>query len=256
MAHLLTLLSKGRITRKDYDTILTDFLLATSAHRPAAARIDAHIPNNVTIRAFNAVHQVFNTAELLELVLSFLPPNQIIATAPRVCRGWRDAIETSLLLHRLAFRGADSDTPFTCLGGLNRKKSGIKSITTAYPQNPGQQPQAQVTISIDPETLATALACSPSMAATLVCQPPAKRGTVTMFCRRKRDARRRHSHWKYMYSGDLWAAQGITFRDVSEAVWRWRPRDTVPSRSRVFGCGCDRSMAAVEHLSEVVAEVL
>lgn len=46
---------------------------------------------------------VFNTPELLEDILRYIPERQLRSQAPLVCRGFRDMVRTSLVLRRKLF---------------------------------------------------------------------------------------------------------------------------------------------------------
>jgi hypothetical protein len=63
----------------------------------------------------SAISQTFSTAELIELIITYLPPRDILTNAQRVCKAWHTIISTSPTLQTaLYFRAAPlSPSSFT-----------------------------------------------------------------------------------------------------------------------------------------------
>ncbi|KAK4540809.1 hypothetical protein LTR36_008886 [Oleoguttula mirabilis] len=70
--------------------------------------------NNITLKYRSATYSeltvmslVFNKAELLERILSHVPPRALLAKASRVCKGFNHAVETSIILQRIVTDAPD-----------------------------------------------------------------------------------------------------------------------------------------------------
>lgn len=74
------------------------------------------LPGNITVEHIFArsclepVWKVVNTAELLERILCYIPTEDLVLSVPRVCKGFRDAVEGSSTLLRLSFLEPDFDS--------------------------------------------------------------------------------------------------------------------------------------------------
>jgi len=110
---LLTLLEHGTITKEAYDTILAELSPRGAVSKGTKSGEDSvTLEGNIIIQGppytqLKVAANVFNIPELLEMILAFLPPLFLVCRASRVCKGFRNAIETSLILQRTVFRAPD-----------------------------------------------------------------------------------------------------------------------------------------------------
>ncbi|KAK3704416.1 hypothetical protein LTR37_013839 [Vermiconidia calcicola] len=99
------LLSSGRLTTCEFDKL-------NAVCQKLAAEDDIQIPGNVTLRVpcrrkIEPVSRVLNTPELLEHILAQMLPSDLLLRAQLVCKGFRDAIDSSVRLRRLLYREPD-----------------------------------------------------------------------------------------------------------------------------------------------------
>jgi len=108
LALLSLLLRSNRVSIKDY----------MAYHKLQYTRLSvASINSNINFRhvASSAVQEVFNTAELLEMILLALPTGYLYARAQLACRGFKNAMEASPEFQRrmaVAMRGVDPNPSF------------------------------------------------------------------------------------------------------------------------------------------------
>lgn len=104
-----SLLRAGKITQHEHDTLtaLITHDVSKAAHKDA---LEVSVPGNITIgwsvthRAMEAVAAVLNTAVLLKAILLTVPAADLIVGVPRVCRGFRQAIDASIRLQEKTWR--------------------------------------------------------------------------------------------------------------------------------------------------------
>ncbi|KAK3111180.1 hypothetical protein LTR53_013832 [Teratosphaeriaceae sp. CCFEE 6253] len=195
--HLEALLEAGRIIQLDFDAILAE--LHASKH--TSVTLAGHIaigyaaPSRATLAA---VHAVFNTAELLEQILRHLPPSFLIATAPRVCRGWQAAVAGSTALGRAVlqspnwrtrrpprvFHNDPTSSSSRCSGACTIPGLVLANIVTASSSTAEASVEAyEVRMTLAPNRLLIdATKASPSLRNTLLTQPPVRAVSVTMSC--------------------------------------------------------------------------
>ena len=120
---LLALLQVGRINRAEYDIISARLVKDRSQHSTFLTTHtgrESLIVNNITLASptydeLTPTSRVLNIAELLEEILSFLPPRFLISTIPRVSRGFSNTLESSKPLRRKMFREPDHTPGVTTL---------------------------------------------------------------------------------------------------------------------------------------------
>ncbi|KAK3110682.1 hypothetical protein LTR53_014784 [Teratosphaeriaceae sp. CCFEE 6253] len=195
--HLEALLEAGSITQLDFDAISAE--LHASKH--TSVTLAGHIaigyaaPSRATLEA---VHAVFNTAELLEQILRHLPPSFLLATAPRVCQGWQAAIAGSTAIGRAVFQSPDRRTrrpPRVFYHGpssSSSRRSGACTIPGLVLTNIVRASSSAAEASAAAYELRMTLApnrllidatkASPSLRNTLLTQPPVRAVSVTMSC--------------------------------------------------------------------------
>ena len=108
---LLTLLKSGRITRKDY------VVYKILHNRQLTATSNVILSDFADKRPLpNATSKVFNTPELLEMILLRLKPAHFLTKAQLTCRGFKRSMDSSPAFRRcmtVATRGIDPDWDFT-----------------------------------------------------------------------------------------------------------------------------------------------
>lgn len=119
LAHAL--LTDGKITQHDHDFLVgfITFDVASAAYKSSVfLKVANHISicRNITPRQIEAVADVFNTPELLAMILLLVPAADLILVVPLVCKGFHQAIEASLELKRKTHRLAATSpiTPLVC----------------------------------------------------------------------------------------------------------------------------------------------
>lgn len=106
LTQLADLLSHNTISREQYAAL-------TAQHQKEVVEASQAIiaGSNVLLRlqpdALDAAAHVFNTAELLENILSYVSECDLRSKVLLVCRGFRDTVRTSLLLRRKLFLAPD-----------------------------------------------------------------------------------------------------------------------------------------------------
>jgi len=191
---LLALLNDGSITKADYDTIFVD--LKDLDDTPSAVADDAppttSISDSITIEykrreptynELSVAARVLNIAELLEMILLYLPRYSIISKASRVCKGFNNAIEASPKLMRKVFRAPDLtaiEPDFLLDEGMEPlpRFRGIDSFTHESGERTVQMFESLTTQEIQELT-----AKSSTLRRTLLMQPPPKSLYIRILCR-------------------------------------------------------------------------
>lgn len=108
-----SLLNNGKLSAAEHQTLLTliDRKVSTAAHKdalPLSVIDNISISVSITHRQVEVIASVFDTAELLEAILVHLPAKSLILNIPLVCKGFRDAVQTSSKLKRRMYRPLES----------------------------------------------------------------------------------------------------------------------------------------------------
>ena len=169
-----------------------------------------------TAPGLEAASRVLNTAELLEHVLSFLPPVSQLR-ARRVCKEFSHAITTSPTLQRVAF-----SRPQPQLEPGSVPPFGIRGVHVSPTQTRGAP---GVLLVIDLNGISRRrfkdLRRSPTLRRVLIAQPPPVSATVSADCNCRPGKRRAASR-----------PGGIRFGDVWDTL-----RDLLGGRRRCARCG-------------------
>ena len=169
------LLQDGKITKDSFELLRSALAidLAAEARRPATGGIDHSsrvIPGNVTVERHPVedVWKVFNTAELLEKILSYVPLPALVLSVPLVCRGFYRAIHDSTTLMKLSFRKPDWDASNSVFDfEMSRRNKLVHGICGSPAR-----------IEVWPANITQAARSSASLCATFTSQPPTKQATV------------------------------------------------------------------------------
>ncbi|TKA31829.1 hypothetical protein B0A50_01908 [Salinomyces thailandicus] len=189
--HLLELLEAEIITQEDYNTITKEVktnhhISSTPSSAIAASGVTA-IVDNITIchttprySELHAVSKVFNTAELLECILTYLGSYPLILAAPRVCKGFRRVIESSLALQRLTFRAPRLGGELECLLDEHmRPLRPFKPLRTVRNEHRGFGVGPYIVFQVPVHFVLSFVQNSPTLQKALLVQPPAREVWVT-----------------------------------------------------------------------------
>lgn len=225
-AYLTQLLRNGNII-EDHYKILNDLheremqSAMTTTSSPDSYAISHTVSGNITISStftincamLEAVSRVFNTTELLENVLSQLPPSDLIAHVPLVCRGFNSLIKTSILLRRLLFRAPDFTCPeikYVSDALRIREEAGLEIKVRDRNREDKEVDSVVVTVTF------YAQGCDDRLNSLLLSQPPLKHLTVE-------HVTRFNGFYNEIYTRKqslpgIYVEAGLTVRDLLE--WR------------------------------------
>jgi hypothetical protein len=88
--------------RYSYPMVYRSRVAKATKKQPPASELSRRIDQSKTAGA--SQKEVFNTTELLENIISFLPPFEILTNAQRVSSGWRDTIAASPTVQTLVWQ--------------------------------------------------------------------------------------------------------------------------------------------------------
>jgi hypothetical protein len=88
--------------RYSYPMVYRSRVAKTTKKQPPASELLRRINQSKTAGA--SQKEVFNTTELLENIISFLPPSEILTNAQRVSSGWKDTIAASPTVQTLVWK--------------------------------------------------------------------------------------------------------------------------------------------------------
>ena len=172
---LRTVLAEGRISNDEFNILTTQPIDAIEVFTP-----HDHIVGQVNAcgicarKQVEAISKVLNTPELLEMILLYLPPSDLLLRLEKVCTAFRSAINSSKPLLRKIFVEPDyrssKSAPLPFL--LHRRK--LIQI--------GEHPEVVFILEVESKTgrKPFPLPCSDSLRDRLVFQPPQKNAVVNI----------------------------------------------------------------------------
>ena len=210
------LLRDGKITRASFNMLRRTLALDLAAEAQRAATRDINrsrrvIPGNVTVEheSVEQIWKVFNTAELLEKILSYVPLADLVLSVPLVCKGFHDAVKDSPTLLKLSYRKARWDAPKSYFDlemfRANKIVPGIYSMPHC--------------IDVWPANIDEAARASDGLRATFTSQPPVKQVRLGRYL----NCNEKHTPMRFGFVSDLLLqnSNGITYGQVMDLF----PRD-------------------------------
>ncbi|KAK3722173.1 hypothetical protein LTR37_002606 [Vermiconidia calcicola] len=142
-SYLAQMLQDGKISQFDHDALNARHTqeLQNTVTNHSQNRISINIAGNITISdslnvpGLHAASRVFNTAELLELILEELPAEQLLLQGSLICKGFQTAIDNTPRFQRRLFRAPDypqdraAVTDWVCIDGLDVNTSCTSNNT-------------------------------------------------------------------------------------------------------------------------------
>ena len=204
-----SLLHAGKLTPADHET----FLALINRDINAAPRKDTltlsvtdhnSIDLYITHRHAEALASVFNTAELLEAILLCVPAKNLILDIPLVCKGFREAMQTSKKLQRRMYAPLDP-------GRVEAPNVfGVRVPGFKFWSEP-----CEFGLSINTETMKPS-ACYHALRSRQLSDPVAKSATLEYIVKTTVT----HVIYNYVSDCTIQSGTGITFGDILDIVDR------------------------------------
>ncbi|KAK3704417.1 hypothetical protein LTR37_013840 [Vermiconidia calcicola] len=114
-SYLAQMLQDGKISQLDHDALIARYTqeLQNTITNHSQDRLSVNIAGNVTISGsfsvpeLHAASRVFNTVELLQLILDQLPVEALLVKGSLICKGFQNAIDNTPHFQRRLFRAPD-----------------------------------------------------------------------------------------------------------------------------------------------------
>ena len=172
--HLTDMLEGGRITQADFDKLKS--VICRDCRDTVVRRV--YLDGNVTlyytegVEEIVAAHHVLNLPELLESILSNVPPLQLLYTGQRVCKAFQHTIRTSPTIRRSLQLEYDPTVGRTI---FPLRVVGIKEITDDWRAWPYGNKEGEIIdfgFKLVPSDLHSSARTSETFRSMLIAQPP------------------------------------------------------------------------------------